>query len=137
MKKIVVCSKGEKFSAKDSGLFSKDVLPVGKLFHPVTKKELDFPTDRVAKLAKATEAYHAAGNKIPFRDGHKNSVLATLGHWPGPFVATKDCLAAVCEPKDPDAIRGMKNGSIDGVSVVIEFDVTDSFKNHYDEVITS
>lgn len=137
MKKLVVLSKRQQFEAKESGLFAKDVLPVGKLFHPVTEKELDFTPERVAKLATETQRYHDAGNKIPFRDGHRNSVLANMGHWPGPFVASKDCLAAVCEPKDPKAIEGMKNGSIDGVSVVIEFDVTDSKKNHYDEVITA
>jgi hypothetical protein len=135
--KQIILHRGEKFSAEGSGRFAKDVVHLGKWFHPVTEKEVVFTPERIENLRKNTTAYLAAGNKIPFRDGHKSSVLATMGEWTGPFIEHKGALVGVVEPKDPDAIKGCQNGSIDGVSVVIEFDYLDSKKNRYDEVITA
>jgi hypothetical protein len=135
--KISVLTRGEKFAAQGSGQFVKDVVRVGKWYHPVTGRDIVFTAERLERLRLNTAAYLAAGNKIPFRDGHRNSTLATMGEWKGPFIVFKDRLVGVVEPKDPKALEGVRNGSIDRISAVIEFDYTDSGKNHYDEVITA
>ncbi len=137
MKKQVILHRGKKFASEGGGRFAKDVIHVGKWFHPVTELEVIVTPERVAELVKETTRYMEAGNKIPFRDGHRNSVLATMGEWTGPFIEHDGSLIAVVEPKDPRALEGMKNGSIDGVSVVIEYDYKDSKKNVYSQVITA
>ncbi len=137
--KQVILHRGEKFavSIKESGRFSKDVAHVGKWFHPVTKREVNITPERLQKWRDETNRYVEAGNKLPMRDGHKNSVLATMGEWTGKLGIVGDSLVATVEPKLPAALEGIKSGAIDGVSVVVECDVTDSKGNHYDEVITA
>jgi hypothetical protein len=135
--KQILLHQGEAFAAKGSGRFAKDVIHLGKWYHPVTKTEVIVTPERLSRLIENTTRYKAAGNKIPFRDGHKNSVLSNMGEWTGPFIEHQGSLVAVVEPKLPAALAGIESGAIDGVSVVIEYDHTDSLKNHYDEVITA
>ncbi len=135
--KQVILFTGDKFAQDGSGRFAKDILSVGKWYHPVTGKEVVITPERIQRLSANTRRLLEAGNKIPFRDGHRDSVLSNMGEWTGGFIPHKDSLVAICEPKDPKAIEGMKNGSIDGVSVVIQYNYVDSLKNKYDEVITA
>lgn len=136
--KQILLHQGQKFEAKaEPGRFAKDVIHLGKWYHPITKTEVIVTPERLSRLVENTNRYKAAGNKIPFRDGHKNSVLSNMGEWTGPFIERKGSLYGVVEPKLPAALAGIESGAIDGVSVVIEYNHTDSLKNHYDEVITA
>ncbi len=135
--KQVILNTGKKFSAEKNGRFAKDIIFPGKWIHPSTKRDVVVDPERVTRLQKNTTDYLAAGNKIPFRDGHKNSVLATMGEWTGPFIEDNGALVGVVEPKLQKAKEGLASGAINTISAVIEFDITDSKGNHYDEVITA
>jgi len=137
MSKQVILYQGEKFAEDGSGKFAKDIMGVGTWFDPKTSKAVPISRERIQRLSTNTRKLMETGTKIPFRDGHRNSVLANMGEWTGGFIPFKDTLVAVCEPKDPKAILGMRNGSIDSVSAVIEYGYVDSKGNKYDEVITS
>src|SRR5579872_1057719 len=137
MKKgFFLVNKGEAFEAKGLGQFAKEIVRVGKWIHPVTGKDVVFDAARIERLAANTEAYLKNGNTIPFPNGHTTDALANLGHWPGPFIRYGDKLVGVVEPKKQEALEGIKAGTLDHVSAYIEPDVTDSKRNHYDEVIT-
>jgi hypothetical protein len=137
MKKQIVLHKGGKFTSPGGGsCFYKDVVKVGRWVHPLTKQEIVFTPERIEKLARNTEKFLEAGNRIPFPKGHTTDPTKNLGYWPGPFMPFGDSLIGVVEPKDPVALEAMKNGTLDAVSVCIEFDVTDAKQNKYDEVIT-
>lgn len=136
MNKLTVLSRRQKFDAHHSGRFVKDVLHEGVWVHPATKKEVVFDHARLDRLAEETARYIAAGNKVPFPDGHTTSALANLGEWPGPVFTHGPELLFVVEPKDKTALQKIRDGALDAVSVCIDFDITDSKGNHYPEVIT-
>ena len=136
MSKQIVLYKGEKFSAKGAAQFAKDVVKVGRWVHPITKQEIIFTPERIQNLAANTERFLAAGNRIPFPKGHTTDPTKNLGYWPGPFLPLGDSLIGVVEPRDQVALEAMKAGTLDAVSVCIEFDITDAKENKYDEVIT-
>lgn len=137
MKKLIVLHKGLKFDEQGAGgRFAKDVARIGRWVHPSTLQDIEFDTARLQRLAAATNRYLEAGNKIPFPAGHTTDPMKNLGHWPGPFIVHDEALVGVVEPKDPTALEKIRNGVTDAVSVCIEFGVSDSKGNQYDEVIT-
>lgn len=137
MKKLIVLHKGLKFDEQGvGGRFAKDVVRVGSWVHPATGQDIVFDGARLRRLADATNRYLEAGNKIPFPAGHTTDPMKNLGDWPGPFIVHGEALVGVAEPKDPKALENVRNGVTDAVSVCIEFGVSDSKGNQYDEVIT-
>jgi len=134
--KLAVLYQGEAFSSQGLGKFAKDVVRIGKWVHPLNGKEVQFDSERLRKLAENTSRYLSNGNKIPFPDGHSMKTRDNMGFWPGPFIVHKDALVAVVEPTDEDAKKGIVDGSLDAVSVLIESDITDPKGQKYDEVIT-
>lgn len=129
--------QGGKFKAKNERFFLKDVIHEGTFFHSRTKEIIEFSAARVDNHHRNLNRYIAAGNTVPMRDGHTKSTLARIGKWPGPALREGKDLVVVAEMTNPDAAKLAKEGTMDGVSVVIEFDHTDTFGNHYDEVITA
>lgn len=137
MKKLIVLHKGLKFDEQGAGgRFAKDVARIGRWVHPATGQEIVFDAARLNRLAEATNRYLEAGNKVPFPAGHTTDPMKNLGHWPGPFIAHGEALVGVVEPKDATALEKIRNGVTDAVSVCIEFGISDSKGNQYDEVIT-
>ncbi|MGH9462007.1 MAG: hypothetical protein ACRD1X_12360 [Vicinamibacteria bacterium] len=126
MGKQVLFYRGDKFQSGGTGKFAKDVIKDGDWFHPVTERQVLVTPERRAELLANTERYLANGNKIPYRDGHRNDAKANMGYWTGPFIAYKDTLVGVVEPTDREAMAKMRDGSIADVSVVMEKDVVDS-----------
>jgi len=137
MKKgMFVFHPGEAFESEGSGRFAKEILRVGKWIHPATKRDVIFKDERVTNLSKNAMRWLANGNTIPFPNGHTTDALSNLGIWPGPFIKFGSKLVGVVEPKAPEALSGIKAGTIDGVSAYIEKNVTDPKGVTYDEVIT-
>ncbi len=135
MKKAFILHGGGKFTQKGD-LFAKDVLRIGSWTHPATGQKIDVDAARLDRLAKNTNALLANEVKVPYPDGHRLSALNNLGYWPGPFVRHGDSLVGVCAPTDETAKKKMLDGSVDAVSVCIEFGFKDQKGAQYDEVIT-
>jgi len=135
--KQAILFQGTKFKAGNGNFFLKDVIHEGRFFHSRTKEMIEFSQERVDKHLHNLNRYIAAGNTVPMRDGHRNSTLARIGKWPGPAVRDGKDLVVVAEMTSPEAAKLAREGTMDGVSVVIEFDHTDTFGNHFDEVITA
>ncbi len=136
-KKQILLYRGDAFQSGGSGRFAKDVIKDGNWIHPATGKPVVVTAERRQRLAANTQKLLDGGTKIPFRDGHRNDAKANLGYWPGPVMAHGDAVIAMVEPTDKEALGKMRDGSIADVSVVIEFDYTDSKGQHFDEVITA
>lgn len=128
--------RGEAFESEGTGRFAKEILRVGKWVHPLTGRDVVFDEKRVENLARNTERYLKNGNTIPFPNGHTTDVLANLGTWTGPFIKFGSKLVGVVEPKSPEALEGIKNGTLDGVSAFIEKNFEDPKGEKYDEVLT-
>lgn len=135
-KGFYVAHRGEAFDAEGNGRFVKDVLSVGKRFHPATKKIIDFPQKRIDGLEYQNNRYLRNGNKMPFPKGHTTDPLANLGKWSGPFLKRAQDLVGVVEVTDPDALSKVQSKTLDGVSVYVEKDVVDPLGNLYPEVCT-
>lgn len=134
--KELILHKGDRFASEGGGRFAKDVVRVGKWVHPATGREVVFTPERIRNLVKNTTDYLARGNKIPFPDGHTTDTSKNLGFWPGPFIEYKGALVGVVEPKDELALKKIQDGTLDAVSVCVDFDVMDPSGKKYDEVIT-
>ncbi len=136
--KQYILHRGQQFAKREgaSGQFAKDVLRVGKWTHPSTGQVIEVDQARLEKLAKNTNALLSRGVKVPYPLGHKLDALSNLGYWPGPFATKGDSLYGVCAPTDDLATKKMHDGSVDAVSVCIEFGFKDQHENVYDEVIT-
>lgn len=128
--------RGEAFESEGSGRFAKEILRVGEWTHPGTGRKVNMTDKRVANLDKNAKRWLDNGNTIPFPSGHTTEVLANMGTWPGPIMKIGSHLVGVVEPKKAEALEGIKDGTIDGVSAFIEKDVTDPKGEFYDEVIT-
>lgn len=135
-KPVALVHKGLKFAGQGSGRYAKDVVKLGRFVHPEDGRIIDFTPERLASLELETTRYLGNGNKIPFPDGHSWNVLDNMGFWPGPFTVVEGALFGVVEPKEKKAIEKLEDGSLDAVSVVIEFDKADTKGNRYGEVIT-
>lgn len=135
-KKLAIIHRGDAFESQGLGKFAKDVVRVGEWKHPVTGQEVKFDRARLEKLSENTKRYLENGNKIPYPDGHSFKVKDNMGFWPGPFMVHGEALFAVVEPTDEEAKKMMLDGSLDAVSVLIDFDVTDPKGHKYEEVIT-
>ncbi len=138
MKKAYVLHRGGQFERRTGTAhqFAKDVLRVGKWTHPATGQVIDVDHARLDRLAKNTNALLGVDVKIPYPLGHRLDALSNLGYWPGPFARHGDVLLGVCQPTDETATKKMLDGSVDAVSVCIEFGFKDQKENLYDEVIT-
>lgn len=136
MDKELILHKGDRFASEGGGRFAKDVVRVGKWIHPATGREVVFTRERIRNLVRNTMDYLSRGNKIPFPDGHTTDSSKNLGFWPGPFIEYKDALVGVVEPKDELALKKIQDGTLDAVSVCVDFDVTEPGGAKYDEVIT-
>jgi len=134
--RMAIVHKGDAFSSQGLARYAKDVVRVGEWIHPRTGQRITFDASRLAHLVENTEKYLAAGNKIPFPDGHEIDSTRNLGFWPGPFIVHQDQLVGVVEAKSQKAVEGIEEGTLDAVSVNIDFDHKDPKGNEYDEVIT-
>ncbi len=129
--------KGKAFEAHGEGgnLFLKDVATAGRRIHPGTHEVIDLPRDRLVQFANDANRWRAAGNKIPFPDGHDESTAANLGFWPGPFFVVEDTLYGIVEPLDELAKKKISDGTLDGVSLATELDLKDQSGADYEETI--
>jgi len=129
-------SKG-KLEAKGGTFYGKDVLRVGRWIHPVTGQDINMTEERLEKLARNTRAFADNGNKIPYPKGHNTDPEKNRGFWNGQLVLDDEgALYGVVDVRDEKHREGLDNGTIDGVSVNIEFNHTDPKGKVYDEVIT-
>lgn len=129
--------KGKAFEAHGDGgnLFLKDVATAGRRIHPATHDVVDLPRERLVQFANDANRWRAAGNKIPFPDGHDESTAANLGFWPGPFFVVEDTLYGIVEPLDELAKKKISDGTLDGVSLATELDLKDQGGADYEETI--
>lgn len=130
--------KGKVFEAhgpEGSGLFMKDIASAGRRIHPGTHEVVDLPRDRLVQFAEDANRWRAAGNKIPFPDGHDESTAANLGFWEGPFFVVDDTLYGIVKPLDALAIQKILDGTLDAVSLATEIDLKDQSGADYEETI--
>lgn len=132
----LVLSPAGKFEAKGGDLFVKDIVAKGEWVHPATGKRVVFDDARLSRLAANTNAFLAAGNEIPFPDGHSFKAADNLGEWHGPFMVREGALFGLVKPKGAEVLERVADGRINRVSAYIEFNHADSVGNRYDEVIT-
>lgn len=127
---------GQAFESMGSGKFAKDILQVGAYIHPTTKQIIEITPERIDKLARNTMQYLENKNEVFFPDGHTTEAAKNLGDWPGPFFKHGDRLMGVVEPKADRALEGINAKTMNRVSAMIDFNVTDPKGKLYDEVIT-
>ena len=127
--------KGKAFEEQGGGLFLKDIATASQPVHPGTHDIVDLSRDRLVEFATLANRWRAAGNKIPFPDGHDESTAANLGFWPGPFFVLEDTLYGIVEPKDELAIQKIKDKTLDAVSLATELGLKDQSGADYDETI--
>lgn len=136
LKSAILLCQGKKFQSQGLGKFAKDILIEGKYTHPSTGQLVDITVERMHKLAHNTAEYQRNGNKVPFPDGHTTESMKNLGDWDPTFIVQEGKLWGVVNPRAKGVEERLAAGAIDGVSAMIEFDVTDSKGRVYDEVIT-
>lgn len=113
--------------------FRKDVLPVGRPIVLPDGREINLSLDEARALCAATNAWIAAGHDVPFPAGHSVDPRDNLGVWLARFEvanhvdpdtgATEPRIFGVVEARDPEAARGIANGTVTDVSVCLETDV--------------
>lgn len=133
--KQIILNNGSGFEGRGSGRFAKEVTRVGNYHHPMTGEKIDISKGRQENLTRQSNRYLSNGNTIPFPDGHKYESLSNMGWWRGPFAQKDTRQYSVVEPTDEDALKKIRNKSLDSVSVVIVGPYTDPKNVTYDEVI--
>lgn len=113
--------------------FRKDVLPVGRAITLPDGREINLSLDEARALCAATNAWILAGHDVPFPAGHSTDPRDNLGVWLARFEvadhvdpdtgAVEPRIFGAVEARDPEAARGIVNGTVTDVSVCLEHDV--------------
>lgn len=130
----ILLHRGQKFAARGSGLFLKDVMHDGEWVHPITNALIVVTASIRRSIEENMKKWFANSNKVPMPDGHTIDTAANKGFWPGPFAAMGDDVLGLAQPLDPDTIKQMENGTADAVSVSWWSKFVDANKVTYENI---
>jgi len=127
------------FSSGSPGWFHKELIRESLYIHPVYGWKMNVSESDLRAWAKAFGEMMANGVKVPVPDGHVWTALDNQGFTREMYVAKNEdgtwSLYAWMEIVSQAAVDGIRDGSIDHVSIAVGQDVKDGLGNEYGSAI--